>query len=240
MNSHSENDIARVLTGLRDTQPSAGLEQRILHGIQQRTPARTPLFMRWQLIAAVPATALAIFLAAHFLTSNNSAPLAPTTGFASAPTTAPGVVSSNARPFSSSPPTTLSSRPERSAVEKPAVAPSIGAQLSAADRQALEDTNAPSHPSPPLPLSHDERILLAAAQREGSVEVAQLDATENPFRAAASAREGNAVKAAVQSLLRQLAAAEALNPTPPAPEASDPHPPADSSTPETESAPDPQ
>jgi hypothetical protein len=251
MNSHSENDIARVLTGLRDTQPSAGLEQRILHGIQQRTPARTPLFMRWQLIAAVPATALAIFLAAHFLAPQHTEPAVAT---ASTPTTAAGGpsfapfakggVSSNARPLSSTPSTTLASRPEdayfSAAVERPAAPPPVGAQLSAADRQALEDTNAPSQPSPALPLSRDERILLAAAQREGSVEVAQLDATENPLRAATSAREGNAVKAAVQSLLRQLAAAEALNPTPPAPEASDPHPPADSAALDTESAPDSQ
>ncbi len=271
MNTHSENDINKVLTALRDTQPSAGLEQRILRGIQHRAPARTPLFMRWQLIAAVPTAALALFLATHFLASNTSLPVAPAA--ASAPTTKAGGpstaaggpsfahftkagvpsersllagvergVSSNARPLSSTPPTNVSSRPEaahfEAAVERPAASP-IGPQLSAADRQALEDTNAPSQPPPPLPLSPDERILLAAAQRGRSVEVAQLDFTsEDPLRAAAISREDAAVRSVVQGFLKQLAAAEALNPTPPAAEASDPHPPADSLTPETKSAPD--
>jgi hypothetical protein len=240
MNTYFEKDIDKVLGGLCDAQPSAGLEQRILHGIQHRVPARTPLFMRWQLLAAVPAAALAIFVMTRFVATNHSATLPPTTTSTPAPTTVAGGSSSNARPLSSAPPTTLSSRQEAAYFAAALERPAVEAQLSAADRQALEDTNAPSRPSPPLPLSHDERILLAAAQREGSVEVAQLDATENPLRAVTSAREDNAVKAAVQHLLRQLAAAEALNPTPPAPEASDPHPPADSSTPDTESAPDPQ
>jgi len=241
MNTHSENDIAKVLTGLRDTQPSTGLEQRILHGIQHRAPARPPLFMRWQLIAAVPAAALAIFLTIHILTSNNSLPTAPTT--ASTPTTATGTttaaggpsfalsakggVSSNARPLSSTPSETLSSRPERSAVERPAAL----AQLSAADRRALEDTTAPSHPAPALPLSRDERILAAAAQRGGAIEIAQLDSLpENPSRAAATAREDATVQQALHRLIQQLAAAEALNPTPP-PETPDPPIPTDSSTP---------
>ena len=224
MNHPTERDIAKVLTGLRDTQPSAGLEQRILHGIQHRTPARTPLFMRWQLIAAVPATALAIFLTTHILNPRNSLPVPSTT--AATPTTTAGGpsfahfakarvpgerallagvergVSSNARSLSSTPPTNLSSRPEAAhfaaAVERPA-APT---NLSPADRQALEDANAPSHPSPPLPLSHDERILLAAAQRGKSIEVAQLDPiADDPLRAAAITREDAAVKTVVQRFL---------------------------------------
>ena len=71
MNHASEHDIDRVLTALRDTEPSAGMESRILQSLENRTPAGSAWFrwtspMPWSLAAlATAAVVFAVALTAH-------------------------------------------------------------------------------------------------------------------------------------------------------------------------------
>jgi len=76
MNHASEHDIDRVLTALRDTEPSVGLESRILQALEDRTPIRSAWFrwtppMQWGLAALATA---AVVLAVAFTTHNTRRP----------------------------------------------------------------------------------------------------------------------------------------------------------------------
>jgi hypothetical protein len=100
----------------------------------------------------------------------------------------------------------------------------------------MDEMEAPSHPAPAMPLTAQERLLQRVVRRSDSFELAELEPLPNArLRAAVPAKEDDAVKNVVQNYLKQLAAAEALNPTPPvpepAPEPEDPRADTDSDTP---------
>ena len=87
MNHASEHDIDRVLTALRDTEPSAGMESRILQALENRTPAGSARFrwtspMPWSLAAL--ATAAVVFAVA--LTAHNTRRTAPSIAQSPVPT----------------------------------------------------------------------------------------------------------------------------------------------------------
>jgi len=245
MNHASEHDIDRVLTALRDTEPSEGMERRILQALESRTPAPSAWFrwtspMQWSLAAL--ATAALIFAVA--LTVHNSRRSAPS--IAQSPMLTPSqnpVLSTQARPSPSviatgaQPPLVISTGaqrsgeiaafPEASATHTPALLKSAGSTQPAypphellcdCDRLAMAEMQAPSHPSPVMPLTAQERLLQRVVHNGEPMEVAELESFEDhKFRAAAPAKEEDAVKGAVQSFLRRLAAAETLNPTAPTP-----------------------
>ena len=79
---------------------------------------------------------------------------------------------------------------------------------------ALAETRAPSRPAPPMPLTAQEHLLLAAARPGQPVEVAELDMARAPsLRAAAEAREDARIRRYVKGLLASFALADALSPT---------------------------
>jgi hypothetical protein len=82
------------------------------------------------------------------------------------------------------------------------------------DTIALAETRAPSRPAPPMPLTAQEHLLLAAARPGQPVEVAELDIARAPsLRAAAEAREDARIRRYVKGLLASVALADALSPT---------------------------
>jgi hypothetical protein len=82
------------------------------------------------------------------------------------------------------------------------------------DTIALAETRAPSRPAPPMPLTAQEHLLLAAARPGQPVEVAELDIARAPsLRAAAEAREDARIRRYVKGLLASFALADALSPT---------------------------
>jgi hypothetical protein len=84
------------------------------------------------------------------------------------------------------------------------------------DAIALAETLAPSHPAPPQPLTAQEALLVRATRRGQPIEIAEFDAAREPvLRAIAAQRERTNISQYVHALLAPLAAAEALNPTPP-------------------------
>jgi hypothetical protein len=263
MNNASEHDIDRVLTALRDTEPTAGLESRILQAVENRTPARSAWF-RWtpstQWGIAALATA-AVILAVALTTHNTQQPtttIAQTSGPQNAPTQTWGDPSSPTQtwgdpssPEASSPakvgphnaPTpNLSSRPEAAYFAAAAERPAVGTTntptpvprrsnsahtptypphqlLCDCDPVALAETQAPSRPAPEMPMTAQERLLQRVVRHDDPIEIAELEPLpKNPLRSAATTNEDDAVKNVVQHFLKQLAAAEVLNPTPPTPD----------------------
>ncbi len=82
------------------------------------------------------------------------------------------------------------------------------------DQIALAETLAPSHPAPPMPLTAQEHLMLAATRPGQPIQLAELDLAHAPsLRAAAKAREEASISRYVKSLLFPFAVADALSPT---------------------------
>jgi len=223
MNNASEHDIDRVLTALRDTQPSAGLESRILQAIESRTPARSAWFrwtspIQWSLAAlATASVVIAIVLTAH-----NTHRATPAIAESQVPTpvspalppqkhvilpakkyvilsSAKDPLSPRIRPNSQYPPHEL---------------------LCDCDPLAMAEMQAPSQPAPPMPLTAQERLLQRVVHHGDPIEIAELE----PLPATIPLGQDADLQRVVQGYLKQLAAAEALNPTPPTSDSNDPAP----------------
>jgi len=234
MNDASEHDIDRVLTALRDTEPTEGLEARILQALENRTPVRSTWFrrtspMQWGLALTTAAVVLAIALTAH--NTHHTAP-----GIAQSPVLMPSqntVISTEASRLHATRSGEIAAFSEAGATHTPAQPSSTPTQptypphelLCDCDPLAMADMQAPSQPAPPMPLSRDEQILRRAAQRGEQVQIALLEPLRDaPQRAQVPTAEDTALQHAVQGFLRQLAAAETLNPTPPTPDHDEPVP----------------
>ncbi|HZL28793.1 MAG TPA: hypothetical protein VFC39_19865 [Acidobacteriaceae bacterium] len=246
MNHASEHDIDRVLTALRDTEPTAGLESRILQAVEDRTPAR-PAWFRWapplQWSLAALATAAIVFALTTHNTRRPTSTTAQTWGDPSSPE-----ASSPAKVGSHSPASTEASRlhttrrgeiaafTEAGTLHTPVHmrSPRIPTYpphklLCDCDPLAMAEMQAPSRPAPEMPLTAQERLLQRVVHHGDPIEIAELEPfPKNPLVTAATAKDDDAVKDVVQRYLKQLAAAEALNPTPPASDSNDPGPNVDS------------
>lgn len=90
---------------------------------------------------------------------------------------------------------------------------SAPAQTPDLDTIALAETRAPSRPAPPMPLTSQERLMLAATRPGQPIELAELDIARAPFlHAAAEYREEASIQRYVHTLLAPFAVADALSP----------------------------
>jgi len=154
MKQNSEQDIDRILTALRDTEPRTGMEQRILATIEQRKSAAPSRIFPWRL-ASLTTTAL---LASVFALHHHS--LAPH----------PLIPHSSTNTIALKHPT-LS-------------IPTNHQLLCDCDPIALAESQAPSHPAPELPLTDQEKLLRRAAHHADPVELAELNAATREARLA--------------------------------------------------------
>ncbi len=82
------------------------------------------------------------------------------------------------------------------------------------DAIALAETRAPSRPAPLLPLTGQERLLLAAARPGGPFQLAALDQARAPARrAAALARQDAEIRRYIRTMLAPIALSDALTST---------------------------
>jgi len=143
---NSDEAIDKVLAGLRDTEPPAGLERRVLAAVHERAAAPRTLPLRW---AALGGFALAAAAVIALFASPRHSP-------------APPAIEAIAQPQPETPATPhasvepVSPRPRR---HTPAI-------------RANSETPAPtgniltaSFPAPPMPLTDQERLLLRIARR---------------------------------------------------------------------------
>ena len=173
-----DHEIDRLLAGLRQVQPPAGMDHRILDTLRD-TGAHAPQHSASTRLFALPiwASALpAIVLVAAFAWNTLATHPAAIPRHSAWPSTAPVLHADvPAIPIPASGPTpqrTLSkaSQPRtRSAKAQPSKS------LRAEDELALREMRASSHPAPPLPLTKQERLLLRMARRRDPDQIALLD-----------------------------------------------------------------
>jgi hypothetical protein len=163
----AEETVERLLMGLRDVEPPAGIERRILlalEGMEAREASasaslwRRPISASWlRPVLTIPLACAAILIVA---VANHQHRL-------------PSSVVRSPSPVSEVRQTTVT--------QKPTVAPRrMGAQVAMRRSHnhavpAVEETQEASFPAPPLPLTEQERLLLRLAHRRDADNMALLN-----------------------------------------------------------------
>jgi hypothetical protein len=193
----SEETIEKVLAGLGDAEAPAGMERRILDGLEERGVVRSGSGWRWWLpvwlvaparpvavgpwmcgvaLAGIVVVALAVpairrLGQAPVQARRNSAPRGN-----SAPPGSPALAASEAASESAE---HASLRSSVRSVEEMKTEDGINAENVAdvvdGDSAALDDMHAASRPAPPMPLTEQERLLLLLVHKDAPVELAMLD-----------------------------------------------------------------
>jgi len=187
---NSEEAIEKVLAGLRDAEAPAGMERRILEGLEERAAARSrsgwrQLLPVWLVSptrpVAVGSLACGVALAGIFVVAlaipairrlghapeqskRNIAPVESVPSMNSE-------VAKRAQPASSR--SGVRSQEEIKTGEKT----NEGSMEAVLDKDsvALEDMHAASQAAPPMPLTEQERLLLRLVHKDDPVELAMLD-----------------------------------------------------------------
>ena len=188
---NSQEAIEKVLGGLRDAEAPAGMERRILDGLEERGTARSGSGWRWLLpvwlvapwrpvgvgVFVCGAALAGIFVAALAVPGLRRLGHAPVqVGRNSGSVGSPALADSEAAARSvdrgwlrSSVPSAEKIRTEEGRNSESAAA------LADGDSAALDDMHAASRPAPPLPLTEQERLLLRLVHKDAPVELAMLD-----------------------------------------------------------------
>ncbi len=177
---HDPNtDIDNLLNVLRDTQPSPAMQARILANVTNRAAQPIGSSLRtWLLPLLASATAALIFIALHHTQSGTTHhPTAISTPPALPLTTNPGLPFVTAASPHASSPTKGTQNPGAPFVMAPSS--QVGSHnLSVTDpltQLALDETNAPSLPTPRVPLTGQERRMIHILHRGDAVQLAELD-----------------------------------------------------------------
>jgi hypothetical protein len=171
---NADKTVDRLLAGLRNAEPSAGLEQRILHKIEAAMEARPAIATdsAWRLWRLTPAWVALVALLAVCLfvaTETRRQPRAP-----------------------SSPHSTAAPQIPESPHQAPIVPRHTAARVSLRHPRASEEkeqekeTEVANLPPPPLPLTEQEKLLLRLAHRRDTQNMAILNRNE---RATQSVRD---------------------------------------------------
>lgn len=216
-NAETEIDrtIDRALNTIRDAQPRASLNTRILASVERRAaisqPARlqfSPRIALWSATAAAILAIAALTIPHHHTTQKQIA----FTQHVDVPSQPATLSLESPRPFAERTPS-MDRHPERSSSERgrstrvvescadhragcashdDAVVAGDQVNTTDPDAQALADLHAPSHPAPPLPLTAEEKLFLHMLRYNNATQLAEL----NPdVRAQHDAEEATAFKA---------------------------------------------
>lgn len=169
----SDEAIERVLAGLRDAKPPAGMDQRILQAVRDDAPAKRgwSLVMPWHMSGMGRAIAAAgvvlVSSLACWTALRNHKPVSNRQTISASPVK-PEVQATAVRP---QPP--LHARPILRVTEKANVrrARSVSEMASS----PLYDMGAGNHPAPEAPLTSQEKLLLRLAHKGDPVELAVLN-----------------------------------------------------------------
>jgi hypothetical protein len=188
---NSEEAIEKVLRGLGDADAPAGIERRILDGLEEREAARSGSGWRWMLpvwlvaprrsgvvgVFVCGAALAGIFVAGLAVPGLRRLGHAPVqVGRNSASVGSPALADSEAAAKSADRASLRSSvrSPEKIKSEEERSAESAAAVVDG-DSAALDDMHAASRPAPPMALTEQERLLLRLVHKDAPVELAMLD-----------------------------------------------------------------
>jgi hypothetical protein len=174
MTKNPEDAINQVLAGLRDAEPPAGMQRRIIEGVHHRTatkPTRAP----WKIWGTATACALVLCIVISATHHQHLPSQSPTPSTHTAATRTPTTETNEiTRPL----PLITPSKTQQH-THKPNL-------VTVTDSTTLRDIHAQSHPAPPEPLTHEEKLLLRVAHTGNAQLLATLDPT---IRAAQAADE---------------------------------------------------
>jgi hypothetical protein len=244
MNSPTDQLINQVLDALRKSEPPAGLEQRIAARLAQTAEARSlnsstsgvadggisasffsvilnavkdprisfaevPLYTS----AGIASILILALISSTFLFHRRDQTAAQWNPTAYQPTQIS--TPSQAAPSID----TNVARNDTPALHRPpAISAGPAASTPDLDAIALAETQAPSRPAPPMPMTAQEVLLLSATRIGQPIELAELDTLRDTnLRSLSQARERASIRQYIQGLLGPLAAAERFNPTSPSP-----------------------
>lgn len=163
MNDIDQN-MERVLRGLREAQPDASLEMRITQTLReaQPEPVGVSRFANWSLAlrfaGAAGACAVLVAIVQHAPRERKTRDLA---------THVTSTLQSVATP---PPPTVVGSSPSREKPPAHRTAPAVVEARTEADSTGKQQ----SFPAPPMPLTEQERLLIRLAHRDDPVQLARL------------------------------------------------------------------
>jgi hypothetical protein len=179
---NSEHDLNRILTAFNDTNPPADMNHRILQHLEQTAISSQPLQFRalWAVGFATCSLVIALaMLHPHTLSSR------PKAAHLAAAVERPAVpIQHIAESINESNPSAAHT-PQVTRAAKITNAQSTHEPICDCDPTALAEANAPSQPSPPLPLTKEERLLERVARHPDEVEVAELNAAHRDATSAA-------------------------------------------------------
>ena len=225
MNSQTHTDarIDHVLTALRTTEPPAGLEQRIAAHLAQASASRT------QSALALPKPSYSLFAGAKFYAAASCAIVLALTTFTvlhnriTTTTQSPSIAYHSTTPTRTASSTQTASatqpQPTRSTIPttrsvRTSAPTALPPSAQDPDQLALAETLAPSRPAPPMPLTVQEKTLVAATRPGQPIQRAELDLARAPIlRAEAEARRNREIERYVKGLLAPFALADALQST---------------------------
>jgi hypothetical protein len=171
MKKAPEEDLERVLTGLRNSAIPDGMERRILAALENRASAPSSwrsIRPAWMKLAAACSFAMAAALAFVFVVPAIRRPVhAPqrsTAGAILPKSLPPANANHNAAQGNDMPIAASSTRPKLQKVQA----------VRRKDPAQPDDSHAASYPPPPMPLTEEEKLLLRAAHKRAPIEMAEL------------------------------------------------------------------
>jgi hypothetical protein len=155
MTPHSQTDeaIERTLAALREVEPTAGIQQRILANLETQATSQPHA---WR--GLLPQFAFAMAVASLVILAINLPLLRPRT-----PIVARSIIPSQAKYYAvATNPTAVTTSIKPPVVHKVRVAKAVSmmSATSQEDELLLSELHAPSMPAPPLPLTDEEKHLL--------------------------------------------------------------------------------
>jgi hypothetical protein len=241
MTTTPDHLLDRILTNLRDTEAPRGLESRVAARLAQaaeahaeaRRNAPSPLFrairsfaVHHTLLVEAPiyAVAAAALLAATLFgfQHHHSQTTTVHTNSQSAPFNGPTASDLRAEnpPHHNVGRSPTYGQPTTGGPTARSITPAVIPNPAPTDPDAVAfaETLAPSRPAPPMALTPQEQLLVAATRQGQPIELAELDLLRAPaLHSAAEARERSNLRQLVQGFLAPLATAESLSSSPPDP-----------------------
>lgn len=163
----ADRTIERLLAGLRDAEPSAGIERRILEAMGAREAASAPL---WRRLSSMPLPAVATSLASAMAIAGALIIAIAVRQHWSAP--------ADTRSHANTAAMRRTAQPE-AVTRKAPIAPRRPASRVSLKHPgsvpAVPETQVASFPAPPLPLTEQEKLLLRLAHRRNPEDTAILN-----------------------------------------------------------------
>lgn len=176
MKPNADQDLSRILAGIRDIEAPAGMQQRVMAAVERREAVAPSRSFAWAFAALAAAAVVAAVFAVRLMPHISNTP--PVAAVRLEASRAPVHVQAIAPRAS----TTATAIDHHRLPPLPARPHPL---LCDCDPIALAEANAPSLPAPELPLTEQEKLLRRVGRHPDSAQVAELTSAGREARIAA-------------------------------------------------------